>query len=515
MMDRGGVQVCQPYMTTCGGLTEAKRIVELAQARGALVCPGNWSTQVLGAATVHLAAYSPITPVIEFSPSQIYWSPLRKAIQDARAAGRRRRDRAAERARHRRRPAGRSDRALPRRVRTGRPGRSAQEDGDGTDVPTAGRAAVAAARRWTARPGRARLSVARGRLRRRAADAAADREAGRGAQASRRAADPGRGRDRAGADPGRPRRPRPRPPRRPRRPSRPRRDPEPPTKPADAGRDEAGRGRDGRRQQRDLATRPRRRRARTIAYKGPLQIATWFSRDEPGAAVRYFQGQLIREWAKLHPDVKVEMFAVAGRRHAAVDARPDGRRHRRRRWRSTTRCPRSSSAAGGSRSTSCSTSRAPYTGKPWKEDFPYIDQAMRPQPDTGKRFAVPIVKTGDAAFYNVGYNVEIYRKAGIDVDKDMPPKSWTEWKKMNAEIKKAGFIAGLARDHRRPLLAGPAHRAAADGADGRPDAQEDRHQDRRRRHGRRHPLGQAAHRTRCSRASSTTRRTGGSRSPTG
>jgi L-alanine-DL-glutamate epimerase-like enolase superfamily enzyme len=82
MMDRGGVSVCQPYMTTCGGLTEAKRIVELAQVRGAMVCPGNWSTQVLGAATVHLAAYSPVTPVIEFSPSEIYWSPLRKAIQD-------------------------------------------------------------------------------------------------------------------------------------------------------------------------------------------------------------------------------------------------------------------------------------------------------------------------------------------------------------------------------------------------------------------------------------------------
>jgi len=82
LIDRGGVLVAQPYMTTCGGLSEAKRIVDLAQARGALVCPGNWSTQVLGAATVHLAAYSPITPVIEFAPSQIYWSPLRKAIQE-------------------------------------------------------------------------------------------------------------------------------------------------------------------------------------------------------------------------------------------------------------------------------------------------------------------------------------------------------------------------------------------------------------------------------------------------
>ncbi len=82
-MDRGGMQVMQPYMTTCGGLTEARRIVELAQARGALVCPGNWSTHVLGAATVHLAAFSPITPFIESAASEVYGSPLRKALQAA------------------------------------------------------------------------------------------------------------------------------------------------------------------------------------------------------------------------------------------------------------------------------------------------------------------------------------------------------------------------------------------------------------------------------------------------
>ncbi len=81
-MERGGLQVMQPYMTTCGGLTEARRIVELAQARGAIVCPGNWSTHVLGAATVHLAAWSPITPFIESAPSEVYGSPLRKALQD-------------------------------------------------------------------------------------------------------------------------------------------------------------------------------------------------------------------------------------------------------------------------------------------------------------------------------------------------------------------------------------------------------------------------------------------------
>lgn len=83
MMDRGGVQVAQPYMTTCGGLTEAKRIVDLAVPRGALVCPGNWSTQILGAASVHLAAYSPVTPFIEFAPAEVFESPLRRALQEA------------------------------------------------------------------------------------------------------------------------------------------------------------------------------------------------------------------------------------------------------------------------------------------------------------------------------------------------------------------------------------------------------------------------------------------------
>ena len=83
MMDHGRVSVVQPYITTCGGMTEAKRIVELAQARGALVCPGNWSTQILGAASVHLAAYSPITPFIEFAPADVFDSPLRRELQAA------------------------------------------------------------------------------------------------------------------------------------------------------------------------------------------------------------------------------------------------------------------------------------------------------------------------------------------------------------------------------------------------------------------------------------------------
>ena len=82
LMDRGGVHVVQPYMSTVGGLTEACRLLDLASPRGVLVVPGNWSTQVLGAATVQFALASPLTPLIEYAPAAIYPSPLRKAIED-------------------------------------------------------------------------------------------------------------------------------------------------------------------------------------------------------------------------------------------------------------------------------------------------------------------------------------------------------------------------------------------------------------------------------------------------
>ena len=105
-------------MTTCGGLTEAKRIVELARARGALVCPGNWSTQILGAATVHLAAYSPITPFIEFAPAEVYDSPLRRELQAAGFPVRNGAISFPDRARHRLRSARRDPPPVPRKVKS-------------------------------------------------------------------------------------------------------------------------------------------------------------------------------------------------------------------------------------------------------------------------------------------------------------------------------------------------------------------------------------------------------------
>jgi len=82
LMERGGLRVVQPYMTTVGGLTEAKRVLDDALSRGVLVVPGNWSTQILGAASVHFAIMSPASPLIEYAPAEIYDSPLRRAIQE-------------------------------------------------------------------------------------------------------------------------------------------------------------------------------------------------------------------------------------------------------------------------------------------------------------------------------------------------------------------------------------------------------------------------------------------------
>ena len=40
-------------------------------------------TGILGAATVHLAAFSPVTPFVEFAPAEVYASPLRRELQAA------------------------------------------------------------------------------------------------------------------------------------------------------------------------------------------------------------------------------------------------------------------------------------------------------------------------------------------------------------------------------------------------------------------------------------------------
>ena len=80
LMDRGGVQVVQPDVGRVGGLTEARRVCELAAARGRLVVPHGWKTGITVAATAHLAAVTGHMPFFEFVPQQVAESVLRREL---------------------------------------------------------------------------------------------------------------------------------------------------------------------------------------------------------------------------------------------------------------------------------------------------------------------------------------------------------------------------------------------------------------------------------------------------
>jgi len=77
LMDRGRVDVIQPDVMRAGGLTEAKRIAQLAYDRGVLCIPHCYKTNVGLAATLHFAAAIPNAPYAEFPQSD---SPLRKSL---------------------------------------------------------------------------------------------------------------------------------------------------------------------------------------------------------------------------------------------------------------------------------------------------------------------------------------------------------------------------------------------------------------------------------------------------
>jgi L-alanine-DL-glutamate epimerase-like enolase superfamily enzyme len=80
LMDRGGVQVVQPDVGRVGGLTEARRVCELAAERGRLVVPHGWKTGITVAATAQLAAVTPHMPFFEFVPQEVAESALRREL---------------------------------------------------------------------------------------------------------------------------------------------------------------------------------------------------------------------------------------------------------------------------------------------------------------------------------------------------------------------------------------------------------------------------------------------------
>jgi L-alanine-DL-glutamate epimerase-like enolase superfamily enzyme len=80
LMDRGRIGVCQPDIGRVGGLTEARRVADLAQERGIRVVPHLWKTGISIAAAAHLAAVTPHCDYIEFLPAELSESGLRKEL---------------------------------------------------------------------------------------------------------------------------------------------------------------------------------------------------------------------------------------------------------------------------------------------------------------------------------------------------------------------------------------------------------------------------------------------------
>lgn len=80
LLDRGLVGVVQPDVGRVGGLTEARRVCNLASARGRQVVPHAWKTGMTIAATAQLAAITPELPFFEFLPAQLHTSALRRDL---------------------------------------------------------------------------------------------------------------------------------------------------------------------------------------------------------------------------------------------------------------------------------------------------------------------------------------------------------------------------------------------------------------------------------------------------
>lgn len=75
-LERGCVDVLQPDVNRCGGLTEARRIAELAALEGAMVIPHGWKTGITAAAVRHFQAATANVPYVHFPSNQLYDYPL-------------------------------------------------------------------------------------------------------------------------------------------------------------------------------------------------------------------------------------------------------------------------------------------------------------------------------------------------------------------------------------------------------------------------------------------------------
>ena len=72
--------VIQSAIDRAGGLTELRRICELAELYGADVIPHGWKTGITSACGRHLQAACPQTPLFEYISPVVFDSPLRRDL---------------------------------------------------------------------------------------------------------------------------------------------------------------------------------------------------------------------------------------------------------------------------------------------------------------------------------------------------------------------------------------------------------------------------------------------------
>jgi L-rhamnonate dehydratase len=77
LVERGHVDVCQPDVTRCGGITEILRIAQYAQQRGKMCVPHAWKSGVIKAASLHVNAVLPDALFQEYCVAE---TPLNTAL---------------------------------------------------------------------------------------------------------------------------------------------------------------------------------------------------------------------------------------------------------------------------------------------------------------------------------------------------------------------------------------------------------------------------------------------------
>ena len=70
----------QPDINRCGGLTEIRRIADMAELYGVQVIPHGWKTGMTAAAGRHFQAACANAPMIEYVAPELYDLPLRRDL---------------------------------------------------------------------------------------------------------------------------------------------------------------------------------------------------------------------------------------------------------------------------------------------------------------------------------------------------------------------------------------------------------------------------------------------------